>query len=184
MELGKKIRQLRKEKNMTLDDLSKLSGLGKATLSRIENNIHSGTLKTHMKICEALGISLKDFYSDIEDEKEEISAINPSSPEAEIFSYDEKATSVILTQGVSKKNMLPQLIVVEPGGKTSLEENPRGTEKFIFCLEGTIEVVIAEKKYALRKDGTLYFKSSFSHYFTNESSKKAKILSVTSPIAL
>ena len=184
MELGKKIRSLRKEKGMSLDELSKVSGLGKATLSRIENNIHSGTLKTHMKICEALGISLKDFYTDIEGAKEGVSSVNSSSPEAEVFRYDEKTTSIILAQGVSKKNMLPQLLVIEPEGKTSLEENPPGTEKFIFCLEGVTQIIIADKNYALKKGETLYFKSSFPHYFKNTSNKRVRILSVTSPTAL
>ena len=184
VELGKKIRILRKEKKMSLDDLAGKSGLGKATLSRIENDIHSGTLKTHMKICDALGISLKDLYSEIEEKSDEIVALNPRTPEADVFTYDEKATSVILTQGVAKKNMLPQLVVIEPKGKTAMEENPLGTEKFIFCLEGSMVLVIADKEYTLKKDDAIYFKSSFVHYLKNNGTKTAKILSVTSPTAL
>jgi transcriptional regulator with XRE-family HTH domain len=184
MELGKKIRALRKERRLSLDDLASKSGLGKATLSRIENDIHSGTLKTHMKICEALGISLKDLYTETEEKPEEVVAVNPTTPEADVFTYDEKATSVILTQGVAKKNMLPQLLVVEPGGKTATEENPAGTEKFIFCLEGSVELIVAEKTYRLKKDDALYFKSSFSHHLKNNGTKTAKVLSITSPTAL
>ena len=184
MELGKKIRLLRKERKMSLDALAGKSGLGKATLSRIENDIHSGTLKTHMKICDALGISLKDLYTEIEEKMDEIVALNPRTPEADVFTYDEKATSVILTQGVSKKNMLPQLLVIEPGGKTASEENPAGTEKFIFCLEGSVTLAVSDKTYALKKDDALYFKSSFTHHLKNSGKKTAKILSVTSPTAL
>ena len=184
LELGKKIRLLRKEKKMSLDDLAGKSGLGKATLSRIENDIHSGTLKTHMKICDALGVSLKDLYTEIEERPDEIVALNPRTPEADVFTYDEKTTSVILTQAVAKKNMLPQLLVIEPNGKTAKEENPLGTEKFIFCLEGSVILTISDKEYSLKKDDAIYFKSSFSHYLKNDGKKTAKILSVTSPTAL
>jgi uncharacterized cupin superfamily protein len=137
-----------------------------------------------MKICDALSISLRDLYTEIEEKIDEIVALNPSRPEADVFTYDEKATSVILTQGISKKNMLPQLLAIEPEGKTAREENPAGTEKFIFCLEGSIILMISDKAYALKKDDALYFKSSFAHHFKNDGKKTAKILSVTSPTAL
>ena len=184
MELGKKIRLLRKDRGMSLDDLAKKSGLGKATLSRIENDIHSGTLKTHTKICEALGINLKDLYSEIDEKDHEVIAIKPSTVEAEVFTYDEKATSVILTQGLSRRNMLPQLLTIEPEGSTTPEENPGGTEKFIFCLEGKVTLSISDKVYSLKKGDALYFRSSFRHQFTNKNGKTAKILSVTSPAVL
>lgn len=185
MNIGEKLRNLRKSRDLTLDDISKKCGVGKATLSRIENNITAGTLKTHMRICEVLSINLKDLYEGIDTPQEEITVMGGKDlEEAEIFSYDEKSKSIILTKNAQKKNMLPQLLIVEPEGKTPLEQNSRGTEKFVFCLEGQIQIKIEDKEYNLTKGASLYFKSNRSHCYSNIGKKVSRCLVVTSPVAL
>lgn len=185
MNIGEKLKRLRKSRDLTLEDISRKSGVGKATLSRIENNITAGTLKTHMRICEVFNISLKDLYEGIDIPQEEISAVGKESiTEAEVFSYDEKTRSVILTKNVGRKNMLPQLLILQEQGKTHLEQNVSGTEKFVYCLDGDIQINIDNKEYNLKKGSSLYFKSSSSHRFINIGKKPAKCLVVTSPVAL
>jgi len=44
MKLGEKLKLLRKEKDLTLDKLAEMSGMAKATLSRIENGVTTGNL--------------------------------------------------------------------------------------------------------------------------------------------
>lgn len=184
MDLANKLRRLRKSKGLTLQELAKKSNLGIATLSRLEKGHQTGTMKTHQKICEALGIDLVDLYKDIEPYDEGAIAVSPESEEIETFLYDDKASSVILTPNALRKNMLPVLLTLEPDGKTHLEKNPKGTEKFLFCLEGEIELAIGEKNFQLKKGSVLYFKSSLSHQFKNVGKTKARCLCISSPAAL
>jgi len=185
MNIGQKLQKLRKERDLTLEDIQRRSGVGKATLSRIENDITAGTLKTHMKICEALSINLRDLYEGIDVPREEIAPLDQKGlADAEVFSYDQKATSVILTKQAQKKNMLPQLILIETDGKTHLEQNPVGTERFLYCVDGEIEISIEDKSFSLKKGTSLYFNSALPHRIINIGKKQAKCLSVTSPVAL
>jgi len=185
MKLGKRLKKLRNEKKMTLDELSRKAKVARATLSRIENGHTAGTLKTHLKICQALEIDLKELYIGTKVLEGVVSSFEGTPhEEAELFTYDDKTSSIILTSGVRRKNMLPQILVIKPEGRTHLEENPLGTEKFIFGLEGNIEVRVADKTYSLKKDGALYFKSSFPHFIKNIGPTEAKCLCITSPIAL
>jgi transcriptional regulator with XRE-family HTH domain len=185
MVIGEKLKRLRKMLDLTLDDIAKKSGVGKATLSRIENNITAGTLKTHMRICEALNINLKDLYEGLDAPHEDISSFSEKkADEAEIFSYDERAKSIILTKNAQKKNMLPQLLILEQNGKTHLEQNAVGSEKFVFCTEGKIQMVIEKKSYELKKSTSLYFNSALPHHFINIGKKISKCLVITSPVAL
>ena len=185
MKIGEKLRNLRKSRDLTLDEISRKSGVGKATLSRIENDITAGTLKTHMRICEVLNINLKDLYEGIDTPRDEIATVGHDNLEqAEVFSYDEKTKSILLTKQAQKKNMLPQLLILEPAGKTHLEQNSTGTEKFVFCTEGEVRIVIENKEYDLKKGTSLYFKSHLGHYFSNKGKKAARCLVVTSPVAL
>lgn len=181
MEFAEKLKKIRKEKTMTLQELSQKSGVGIATLSRLENGIHRGTLRTHQKICEALDIELVDLYKDVETGEEEITSVSPEFEDIETFLYDDKASSIILTPNALRKNMLPALIVLQPEGKTHLEQNPKGTEKFLFCVEGKIEVVVGEKSFQLKPGGVLYFKSSLIHQLKNIGGTKARCLCISSP---
>ena len=185
MDIGEKLKKLRKTRDLTLDDISRKSGVGKATLSRIENNITPGTLRTHMKICQALNLNLKDLYEGLDAPQNEITTFSEkTSDEAEVFSYDEKTKSIILTKNAQRNNMLPQLLILESQGKTHLEQNIAGTEKFVFCAEGEVEIDIEGKSYNLKKGTSLYFKSSLPHRFKNIGKKVSRCIVVTSPVAL
>ena len=185
MKLGEKLKQLRKEKDLTLDKLAELSGVAKATLSRIENGVTTGNLNTHLKICEALRVNLGVLYKGLENAEEKVSTFDGKNlEETQVFNYDEKVSSIILAKQTGKKKMLPQLLIIEPQKGTPTEENQPGTDKFIYSLEGDIELKISEKTYDLKKNGSIYFDASLPHSLKNIGSKTAKLIVVVSPVAL
>ena len=185
IKLGEKLKALRKKKDLTLDKLSELSGVAKATLSRIENGVTTGNLNTHLKICDALGVNLGEFYKGLENAEEKVVAFDEKTmKDAEVFNYDEKVSSIILAKQTGKKRMLPQLLIIEPQKGTPTEENSPGTDKFIFCLEGETELKIGDKAYQLKKNGSTYFDASLPHSVKNTGSKPAKLITVVSPVAL
>ena len=52
--IGKAIRQTRKERNLTQEELGKLIGVQKAQISRLENNAGNVTIETLLKVFTAL----------------------------------------------------------------------------------------------------------------------------------
>ena len=180
--IGGRIRTLRKERRLSLEQLSGKSGVALATLSRIENGKGSGTFKTHRKIAEAFGLSLPELYRDLQPQDHDAVLMNTETDEAETFNYDEKAAAILLAKQLSGKQMLPQLIVLQPGGKTTLEQYSPGTERWIFCLEGTASAAVGPVPYQIAAGGTLYFKASLPHRFENKGTVAARLISVTSPI--
>ncbi len=64
--LGEMIKKVRKEKNLTQEQLGKLVGVQKAQISKIENNIKDVRFSTIMRVFSALKASVKmsiDFNS-------------------------------------------------------------------------------------------------------------------------
>ena len=184
MNLGQRIRSIRKENDLSLEQLSGKSGVALATLSRIENGKGSGTFRTHQRIAEALEIPLTELYRDLEDSEQDTVSIQPGSEDSETFIYDEKASAILLAKQVSTKQMLPQLIVLQIGGQTSIEQYPVRTERWLFVLEGTVEVSVGGRTHRLGTGNTLYFKGSMAHRLMNAGDATAKIISVTSPVVL
>jgi len=183
MHVGEIVKKLRKEKKMTLLELSEKSGVALATLSRIENGKMTGTLESHMKICEALDIALPDLYRDLSPSKKTVE-VQTEKTRTDVFVHDQKTSSEMLASRALNKKMLPVLIKLQKGGSTHKEETKSGVEKFIYVLDGKIEAVLGEERYELSKGDTLYFESSISHYFKNASAVEARLIAVTCPPAL
>ena len=72
--IRKRIIELAKERNITINKVSTLSGLPHTTLlSFMNNETHNPRISTLLHICEAFDISLKEFFDDkvFKDVKEE-----------------------------------------------------------------------------------------------------------------
>lgn len=185
MQLGEHIRALRKEQGLSLEQLAEKSGVALATLSRLENGKHSGNFKTHQKIAEAMGLAVTDLYKGFDQPEQEATFLKqPGLKEAEAFTYNEKVSAIQLTSQIAGKKMFPQMLILQPGGKTSVEQYTRGTERWLLNLEGEIEVKVGDQNYRISKEGTLYFKASLPHQFLNPGKSTARCALVTTPVVL
>ena len=68
MKIGNTIKRLRKQKRMTLKDMSKITGVQTATLSRIENDKMDGSLNVYMLIAGGLDLKLSELFAAIEED--------------------------------------------------------------------------------------------------------------------
>ena len=82
------------------------------------------------------------------------------------------------------KKMMPILLKIEPNGQTNKEQYTQGAEKFIFVLEGMVDIHLGDTTFSLSPKNTLYFDSSREHYFKNKSGQTAKIICVSTPVIL
>jgi len=62
--LGDRVARVRKGEGMTQKELSKSAGVGRVTISRIENGEQSPQYSTLEKLAEALGVEVSQFLSD------------------------------------------------------------------------------------------------------------------------
>ena len=182
MNLGNTINRLRKERKLTLVELSEKSRVALATLSRMENGKMTGTLESHMKICDALGLALPDLYRDICSSKKAVD-IQRQRPRAAVSIHDKRSSEEALASKVSGKKMMPVLIRLSRGGRTQKDQTKNGIEKFIYVLDGKIEAGIGEERYNLGKNDSLYFESNIPHYFKNTGNQDARIISIACPPA-
>lgn len=57
--IGKAIKQTRKERNLTQEELGKLIGVQKAQISRLESNANNATMETLLRVFSALKAKVK-----------------------------------------------------------------------------------------------------------------------------
>ena len=183
MHIGKRLKKIRQSKSLTLAELSQKSGVQIATLSRMENDKMTGTLQSHLNIAQALAIDVTALYQDFirEERPADLKAPEKST---DVYQHTDQSSSEILVSQVFGKKMTPILIKLGPQGQTPQEQNKPGTEKFIFVLEGKVEIKISNQSYALQKNNSLYFDASIPHRITNIGKPAARVVCVATPMVL
>lgn len=69
MDIGYKLRNLRRIKNLTQEELAERTDLSKGYISQIESNHASPSMETFLNLIEVLGTSASDFFKEPSDEK-------------------------------------------------------------------------------------------------------------------
>lgn len=180
IKIGTRIREIRKARKVTLVELSEKTGVAQATLSRIETGTMIGTVESHQRIAEALGIGLGELYQGVDGRTESTDYTKPDSKERKVEKRG-KTLVQVLTSSALKKKMLPALITLEPSGSLPLDKEELGVEKFLYCLKGDAELTLDKNKYRLKGQESIYFDASLPHSLANLGSKPAELFSVTSP---
>ena len=65
--VGEKIKSLREDKSITIEELAQRSGLAMEQIERIENNIDIPSLAPLIKIARVLGVRMGTFLDDQDD---------------------------------------------------------------------------------------------------------------------
>lgn len=63
---GEGLRNLRKQRRLTLVTLSERTDIDVATLSRMENNVMEGTLTSYISIAKVFGLKMSEVFQEIE----------------------------------------------------------------------------------------------------------------------
>lgn len=160
--IARRIKEIRTEKNWTLEELAKRTGFTKGLLSKIENNKVSPPVSTLAKIARALDVSLGDLFGpgDITPLKIVRSQERKTySPEG----YPQGQVIETLISGFQKQKMEPLIISIEDldGYETKFYNHPG--QEFIFIMEGSMGYRYDNEVYLLSKGDSLYFDSGILH---------------------
>lgn len=176
MNIGEKIKKLRREKQLTQEELASRCELSKGFISQIENNLTSPSIATLIDILEILGTNLTEFFSESYEEKVTFSENDMFIKE----NIDLKYSIKWLIPNAQKNEMEPILIEIEPDGHYE-EEQPHTGEEFGYVLQGTINLHLGKKIYKVKRGESFYYKVKVNHYISNSGKTPAKVLWISTP---
>lgn len=176
MKIGEKIRRLRVQNSLTQEELADRCELTKGFISQVERDLTSPSIATLVDILEGLGTNLRDFFSEIEEEKIVFSKEDAFVSENEEYKYLLKW----IIPNAQKNIMEPILIELESEGRTK-EELPHEGEEFGFVIRGSIIINLGSQKHKVRKGESFYYKANSNHYLSNPGKTKAVLIWVSSP---
>jgi transcriptional regulator with XRE-family HTH domain len=180
LNIGTKIKLLRKDRQFTLQDLSNKTGLSKPLLSQVENSLVIPPLPTLLKISKALRVPMSYFISEEENRvtvvrgkevngapKRLIEGRDPSS-----YSYSS------LLEGKTHKKMEPLFVEFSPLAKNKVTPLAHHGDEFIYLLDGQLEVIYDDDTFILDSGDSLYLDGRVPHGYRSLSKKRARALMV------
>ena len=173
MNIGNKIKNLRRIKNLTQEELAERTDLSKGYISQIESEHASPSMETFLNIIEVLGTTPSEFFKDSENEK-------VLYKKEEQVIYDEYDEGYILNWLVSKSNeydMEPLILTLHTSASYK-NFNPSESDTFIYRMSGQITLNLGKEIYQAQEEDVLYFKARDNHRLSNESNNETRILIV------
>lgn len=178
--LGRRIRNLRQERSLTLDDVAARSGCSLGSLSQIERGNGNPSFNTLVKISHALDISVARLL-------ETSTTQSPVVRKGERRRLDRAA--VAGGNGTIYELLVPNLdgalevlyLEVEPGTSTEATPFVHEGEEVGFILEGTHEVHLNGEAHVLHDGDSIAYKSTIPHWYRNPGPGVAKAIWIITP---
>lgn len=176
-EIGKRIKNYRTKKKITLPDLAEMTRLTKGYLSKIENSSKAPPISTLSTIAKALNVTISDILG--ETEKNTTIALVKKGERPTVvkngssFGYAYQA----LAHTYHKKHIEPWILTAPANLKEKVLFEHQG-EEMIFVLEGKVRFFHGNREFIIEEGDCLYFDSSIPHTGICQGKKDAKMLIV------
>lgn len=178
-EFGDRIRAARTREKLTLEELSRRSGVSRAMLSKVERGEKSPTIGIAKRICQALNTSLS-FLTGGREERRSVAVVRED--QRHVFRDAETGFERHLLSPPIAGSAVELLLHILPAGASTgiLTAYPKGTEKHLVVIEGELVVVIGGVDTHLRNGDALFFEAEVEHAFENRSDAPCRYLLVIS----
>jgi transcriptional regulator with XRE-family HTH domain len=179
--LGVRVRELRKSRNWTLEQAAKQAGLARSTLSKIENGQMSPTYEALKRLAEGLEISVPQLFT-----APSKAQVNGRLAVTKMGKGEGHATATyehdLLASALIKKQMLPYRAHIRARNIAEFDGWVRHDgEEFLYVLTGVVELYTEfYEPIELRRGDSAYYDATMGHNVISTSPEDASILWVTS----
>ena len=177
-DIGKKIKELRGRKKLTLKDVSEQTQLSIGFLSQLERGLTSIAADSLARIAQVLDVEAAYFFPRQPRGKKAILR----SYEKELFQIENgRFLHYHLTNDAANREMLPRFVELLPiNSDETIQQYGHDGEEFIYVLEGTLTLALDGQEYEMFPGDSAHY-SSQQHNWSNHTGKIVRLLVVGRP---
>jgi transcriptional regulator with XRE-family HTH domain len=179
IQISNRIKERRREQNITVQELASQANVSKGLISQIENSRTIPSLIVLIDIIKALNIDLNEFFKDIRTKSNSSPILIKRKAEYEHFEK-EHANGFhyqrIFTRFIDHSTVDIVILNLEPNATRPLVETDAFEYKYV--LSGEIDYQISEQKIRLSKGDSLLFDGRMPHTPVNMGNETASMLVV------
>lgn len=162
--IGKKIKELRKEQGMSIAELARKAELSSGLISQIERNIVTPSIVSLWKIAQSLQVSVGYFFD--EDIKDITNPIVKKDERKKILVSNNNAIYELLSPDLNRKIEF-LYITIKPGDYSSKDFVTHEGEECGIVIKGRLMVKMKDREYILEEGDSIYFDSTIPHRYIN-----------------
>lgn len=168
MDIGSRIKYIRKQQNRTQDEIALACGFTNSLLSKIENGKTMPPVATLMKIAEALGIKVSDL---LEENPRQGTIFNPAdqSRDAARWIRTDKGYSFYAFASERRDKAFQPYLIFARKGEVKAHSFSHSGEEFIYMLSGIMKYKVGKVEYTLHPGDSIYFNSLDDHNLVPQS---------------
>lgn len=177
VQISNKIKERRREQNITVQELADRAKVSKGLISQIENSRTIPSLIVLIDIIKALNIDLNVFFKDFRNSDDQQIVVVKKANEYEPFEKEDAEGFLyqrIFTQSINKGTVDIVMLELEPNAKRPMVETEAYEYKYI--ISGDVSYNIDNHIYELSSGDSLLFDGRIPHTPTNIGKDKAKML--------
>jgi len=176
--LGKKIRDLRLRRGMTVQQLAAASDLSKGFISQVENEHTSPSLATLQDLARALETSVA--YLVVEDDQVPFVV---RSKDRRRLGLSGHAAGIEVLSASPKRNLEVLIAEFPVGVAAGAERHHHHGEECVLCMEGRVTLTLGEHTLSLETGDSCHFDGRVPHAFQNVGTTTARVLIAITPAA-
>ncbi|MEX1247777.1 MAG: cupin domain-containing protein [Anaerolineales bacterium] len=176
--VGRRLREIRVARKLSIRALAKLSGLNTNTLSLIENGRTSPSVSTLQQLAQGLQVSITEFFQTNQGNQKLVYQKKDQRPHVTF----EHSTMQDLAAGMPRLGAEPIIVTLEPGADSGEKPIVHTGREFVYCLEGNIAYTVDSERYLLAVGDSLIFEAYLPHHWKNMDPKPSTALVVLCPM--
>ncbi len=179
VQISNKLKSIRKEKNLTLQDIADRAGVTKGLISQIENSRTIPSLLVLIQIVKALEVGLDDFFNDLSFYGKEGKILIQRKADYQKFEKEPASGyeySRIFTKKVNQSTIDIVLLEIQPGAKRDFVQTDAFEYKYI--ISGSVRYVFRDQEIELNEGDSMLFDGMLEHNPVNTGSFPTKMLVV------
>jgi transcriptional regulator with XRE-family HTH domain len=179
--LGHRVRELRRSRGWTLEEAASRAGLARSTLSKIENGQMSPTYEALKKLALGLAISVPQLFTP-PSKTQVMGRMAVTKSNEGLFQATATYEHELLAPSLTKKQMLPYRAMIRARAFEEFDGWVRHDgEEFLYVLTGVVRLYTEfYEPVDLRRGDSAYYDAAMGHNVISLSDEDATILWVTS----
>ena len=169
--IGAKIKSIRAERKLSLEELSKLTEVSKAMLGQIERGVSSPTVSTLWKIATGLGVPFTSF---VEEESPKFSKVNIEEVEP-LFEDEGRYIVHTLFPTEPRRNFEVYSVTLNPGCTYTSPAHRNGVEEYVYVQRGEMNILVEGTEHVLISGDAFRFSADYEHTYGNRSTKECEL---------
>ena len=175
--VGRRLRELRIERGLSIRALAEQSGLNVNTLSFIENGKTSPSVSTLQQVAAALELPINAFF-EIKTNPQAIVYQKARNRQSAAFTH---GTLADLGAGFALPGLEPFVVTLEPQADSGDTPIVHTGIEFVFCLEGCIGYEVDGQTFILDPGDSLLFEAHLPHRWRNAGDSSSRSLLLLCP---